>query len=639
MGRRLDSTTLFDVNDLVSHLKSRVLRPFSIGVSVLLSLAAANLLDPNSLPRWQQSIEHRVGNQLLETGEFSDAMAAGSGATGWVALIPVFLLGFACSVLEQNPQQISAVIVLCNATCLFLAMSLVTRQDPLLFAIPVSLVLIMGFGCNRLLRFQPEMLCIPFISFVLCSDRQTCDTSLTRSIRYFDPMARCFAILISPVVGLALLAHSLFRFRNAGKIFIANKKFVISACLAIAVVIPWSIRNSRVVGLPGFVKTNGWYEIFQSQVLDNDGVLDSVTLKQHPLSENSLAHRQYMAMGEAEFLSQTRDLSVDALASEPLEYLNRAGNRLIAVLLGSFVFSAPLHGAHVFQLVVFCTVHLLILIYALCHEIRSPEFDRAIILLGLIALPYILVSFYERYRLVFYPPVYAALSSAFNDFADRRSGVRHDVVMTSAGGWSSRRTGFTLTELLVCLAILSIVISLLLTSVQNARDASRRVQCKHRMRQVCLAVQPFHSTFGHIPGNGGPVAGNGLSILGASPGTKASTHDLVANEIYEWGVADPSASSRRQPGSWGVQLLPFLEMPDVFSRLDTQAVVSDYICVGRSRGDVAIAVDDRFGRYRSGEIAMAKTDISANRFVSRNFPEIVAFRDIRDGLSVTVCFG
>jgi prepilin-type N-terminal cleavage/methylation domain-containing protein/prepilin-type processing-associated H-X9-DG protein len=104
-----------------------------------------------------------------------------------------------------------------------------------------------------------------------------------------------------------------------------------------------------------------------------------------------------------------------------------------------------------------------------------------------------------------------------------------------------RRTGFTLLELLVVMAIIAILIGLLLPAVQKVRDAAARAKCANNLKQIGLALHNFHSVNQAFP------PGCDVTLQRNPDGSYASFggHDVPATNRYFW--------------SWMALILPFAE--------------------------------------------------------------------------------
>src|SRR5262245_27576860 len=121
------------------------------------------------------------------------------------------------------------------------------------------------------------------------------------------------------------------------------------------------------------------------------------------------------------------------------------------------------------------------------------------------------------------------------------------------------RSGFSLIELLVVVAIIAVVIGLLVPAVQRIREAANQARCKNYLRQIGLALHTYHDTVGALP--------SGYIYDAPSQGPAPQVRH-VTRRLDRPPGGIPAVTPERPGWGWAALLLPYIEQEPLAQQID-----------------------------------------------------------------------
>lgn len=407
-----------------------------------MSIAHLKSQSPRSLRWLKPDFRHHVGAeydciaQAIRAGRgFSDPFHEPTGPTAWMPPSLPYLMASIYWLSGDSRDAMTIFMIFLQAIGTWLAALVVLREARRLGFYPAGILsVLLVFSANFYQLFQQThdtglLLIVVSLTWVLLVHWRT---------RKFSLLAKLacgawggFASLCSPIVGAmwcimmlrpstdssaahrepaladdqgAAQRRNPLKFGRILRDALLSRRSAAVPLVAWALVImPWTIRNRVQLDRWIPIKSNGMYEVWQSQCQDPDGLLDNDTMAQHPWSSGGQQRQRYSQVGEMDFIDEKADIAWQSIRGNPLEFLERVANRAVAALayytpeqlIDEYLAGGwPVRWARI--------VHPLPLIAIGCILVFSPipipsRISTTLLMFGLLLAPYVLISYYDRY--------------------------------------------------------------------------------------------------------------------------------------------------------------------------------------------------------------------------------------------------
>jgi hypothetical protein len=206
-------------------------------------------------------------------------------------------------------------------------------------------------------------------------------------------------VLINPVVGFAWAGSSM----AIGLRQKAWSRLGVALLAAWLTLVPWMVRNYLVFGRLIPSKSNLAYELYQSQCLQPDGLIQATTFARHPYISSTPERQQYQALGETAYLDRKWQQFWDAVRHKPADFAGRVADRFLGATLWYVPFDRAEAARRPWQLLLSRLAHpwpflglLVLLVTAIKVRLHWIQWMGIGVYL-LYMLPYVGASYYERY--------------------------------------------------------------------------------------------------------------------------------------------------------------------------------------------------------------------------------------------------
>ncbi len=418
-----------------SHLMTDLVLSLGL-VFIFMGVAYWKSVDPTSLPWLKHDFRSHIGAeydciaQAIRKGRgFSDPFQIESGPTAWMPPVLPYVMAGLYWFHGDNRSMVVVWMVALQGVSTWLASFIVLRESHSRKQMVAGVIIVIAFYSTNFYQLFQQTHDTGLLLFVIsllwlglskqstpslphqpphhqperASVRFSSVCSSTHRNEIFCGAWGAFCTLCSPVIGGAWFVLTFWPARPRQRKWSELNCWIVVFGVWMLWISPWMIRNYVEFGKWFPIKPNGMYELWQSHCMDKDGVLDSQSGSGHPWSSGGEQRARYKEVGEIAFIAEKGAEVQKNIRDNPLGLLERIINRGIAAL----VFYTPFSMMEEYEAggwpVFFsrCVHPLPLVAIFVVLALGAIPIERnifiAIAFLGLLLLPYVLVSYYDRY--------------------------------------------------------------------------------------------------------------------------------------------------------------------------------------------------------------------------------------------------
>jgi DNA-directed RNA polymerase subunit RPC12/RpoP len=285
---------------------------------------------------------YNIAKAMVAGRGFADPFSEPTGPTAWMPPVLPTILAALLWMSGGDKDIVMAVIIFLQVYTLvgagLLVLLLVRKTTTRIWAGVAALAFVIAVLCDFHLWFQSthdywlilaavELLIAGFVWYRPLSSWQRATTW-----GVFGGLCA----LANPIVALCWAVLSLTTMVRERVWY----RLGIAALISMLTISPWIVRNYLMFGRLIPVKSNLAYELWQSQRKNEDGMLKGGSFSDHPYaSPHGVQRREYKRMKEMPFLDEKKELFLQMVREDPLEYADRVAARFFGATLWYTPFS------------------------------------------------------------------------------------------------------------------------------------------------------------------------------------------------------------------------------------------------------------------------------------------------------------